>query len=87
MSCAAAPAADEPSLFAAATPISAIAGMAVTETSTPMSAPDLAVVRDSIPATPAQAATSTEYASGLEMSPAMRTLVLRVAMRRPGGRR
>jgi hypothetical protein len=43
------------------------AGIVVTETSTPISAPDLAVVSDSIPATPATTATKKLKKSGLEM--------------------
>ena len=45
----------------------AAAGIVVTEISTPISAPDLAVERLSIPAAPAQAATMNANPSGLEM--------------------
>ena len=45
----------------------AAAGIVVTETSTPISAPDLAEVSESIPATPAKQATMNENSSGLEM--------------------
>ena len=45
----------------------AAAGIVVTEISTPTSAPDLALVSDRIPATPASAATMTLNSSGLEM--------------------
>jgi hypothetical protein len=53
---------------AAATPTLAAAGTVVTEISTPTSTLDLVVVRDSIPATPASRATSTEYRLGWEMN-------------------
>ena len=53
---------------AAATPMLAAAGIVVTEISTPISAPDLAEVRESIPAAPAKTATMTEKASGLAMN-------------------
>ena len=43
----------------------AAAGIVVTEIRTPISAPDLAVDRDSIPAAPAHRATITVKASGL----------------------
>jgi len=46
----------------------AAAGIVVTEISTPISAPDFAVVSDSIPATPAQNATKTVKKSGLAMT-------------------
>src|SRR5829696_3464390 len=49
----------------------AAAGIVVTEIRTPISAPDLAVDSDSIPATPAQAATKNEKKSGLEMMSAI----------------
>ena len=39
-------------------PTLAAAGIVVTEIRTPMSAPDLAVLRESVPATPAQTATT-----------------------------
>ena len=42
----------------------------MTEISTPISTLDLAVVSDSIPATPAQKATITENQSGLAMTSA-----------------
>ena len=45
----------------------AAAGIVVTEMSTPISAPDFAVDSDSIPATPARSATTTESASGCAM--------------------
>ena len=45
----------------------AAAGIVVTETRTPTSAPDLAEVSDSTPAMPAKKATMNENASGLEM--------------------
>ena len=45
----------------------AAAGIVVTEISTPISAPDLAVERLSMPAAPAQTATMNANASGLEM--------------------
>ena len=45
----------------------AAAGIVVTETSTPISAPDLAEVSDRTPATPANTATMNENASGSEM--------------------
>ena len=43
----------------------AAAGIVVTEIRTPISAPDFAVVRLSMPATPAQAATKKAKKSGL----------------------
>ena len=46
----------------------AAAGIVVTEMSTPISAPDFAVERLSIPATPAQAATKNAKKSGLAIS-------------------
>ena len=48
-------------------PMLAAAGMVVTEMSTPISAPDLAVERLSMPAAPAHSATMNANASGLEM--------------------
>ena len=42
------------SRYAAATPTLAAAGIVVTEIRTPIRAPDLAVVRESIPATPGE---------------------------------
>ena len=45
----------------------AAAGIVVTEISTPISAPDLAVLRLSMPAAPAQAATKKLKKSGSEM--------------------
>ena len=45
----------------------AAAGIVVTEIRTPTSAPDLAEVSERIPATPANAATMKEKASGCEM--------------------
>src|SRR4051812_17551749 len=45
----------------------ATAGIVVTEMSTPMSAPDFAVLRESIPAAPAQRATKNEKKSGEAM--------------------
>ena len=45
----------------------AAAGIVVTETSTPISAPDFAEVSESTPATPARKATMNENASGFEM--------------------
>ena len=45
----------------------AAAGIVVTEISTPISAPDFAVERLSIPAAPAQAATKKVKKSGLAM--------------------
>ena len=48
----------------------AAAGIVVTEISTPVSAPDFEVVRDSTPATPAQNATKNEKESGLEITTA-----------------
>src|SRR5881394_2711465 len=53
---------------AAATPIAAAAGIVVTEISTPISAPDLAEVSESIPATPAKKATMKEKVLGSEMN-------------------
>ena len=47
----------------------AAAGIVVTDTSTPTSAPDLALVSDSTPATPATKATKKEKKSGWEMKP------------------
>ena len=44
------------------------AGIVVTEINTPISAPDFAVHSDSIPATPAQAATKNVKKSGLEIT-------------------
>ena len=52
---------------AAAMPMFAAAGIVVTEIRTPISAPDFAVHRLSMPAAPAQAATMNANASGLEM--------------------
>ena len=43
------------------------AGIVVTETSTPISAPDLAVVSESMPAQPATRATKKLRKSGFEM--------------------
>src|SRR3712207_2134681 len=51
--------------YAAETPTLAAAGIVVTEISTPMSAPDLAVLSDRIPAVPAQNATKNAKKSGL----------------------
>ena len=48
----------------------AAAGIVVTEMSTPMSAPDFAVVRESIPATPGAERDEEARKSGLEMSSA-----------------
>ena len=45
----------------------AAAGIVVTEISTPISAPDLAVESESMPAAPAHTATKAEKKSGLEM--------------------
>ena len=45
----------------------AAAGIVVTEIRTPISAPDLAVESESIPAAPAQTATIDEKKSGLAM--------------------
>ena len=45
----------------------AAAGIVATEISTPTSAPDLALVRESTPTTPAKNATITENSSGCEM--------------------
>ena len=53
---------------AAATPMLAAAGIVVTETRTPISAPDLVEVSESIPAAPANRATITENSSGLTMN-------------------
>ena len=53
---------------AAATPMLAAAGIVVTEIRTPIKAPDLAEVSDSIPAAPARAATMKEKPSGWEMN-------------------
>ena len=50
-----------------AMPMLAAAGIVVTEISTPISAPDFAVLRLSIPAAPAQTATMNANASGSEM--------------------
>ena len=47
----------------------AAAGMVVTDTSTPTSAPDFALVSESTPATPATKATKKEKKSGCEMKP------------------
>ena len=55
----------------------AAAGIVVTEISTPISAPDLAEVSESIPATPAKKATMKEKASGSEMNCGQRVLVER----------
>ena len=66
-SCAMLPSQASPSRYAAAIPMLAAAGIVVTEMSTPISAPDLAVDRLSMPATPAQAATKKVRKSGLEM--------------------
>ena len=46
-------------------PMLAAAGIVVTEISTPIRAPDLAVVSDSMPAVPATKATKNEKKSGL----------------------
>ena len=46
----------------------AAAGIVVTEISTPISAPDLAEVSESMPAAPAKQATMKEKSSGLEMN-------------------
>ena len=53
---------------AAEMPMFAAAGIVVTETRTPISAPDLVEVRESIPAAPAKRATMTENSSGLTMN-------------------
>src|SRR3954451_2066636 len=53
---------------AAATPMLAAEGIVVTEISTPTSAPDLAEVRESMPAAPAKEATRTEKVSGSAMN-------------------
>jgi hypothetical protein len=52
---------------AAAMPMLAAAGIVVTLIRTPINAPDLAVLRLSIPAAPAQTATMKANASGLEI--------------------
>ena len=46
----------------------AAAGIVVTEISTPVNAPDLAVVNERVPAMPAQNATKNENVSGFEMT-------------------
>ena len=46
----------------------AAAGIVVTETSTPIRAPDFALVSEIIPATPARRAMITENQSGCEMN-------------------
>ena len=46
----------------------AAAGIVVTEISTPISAPDLALVSESTPTMPARQATMNENASGFEMN-------------------
>ena len=56
-SCSALPAIESQSDDAADSPMSDAAGIVVTLISTPISAPDLAVVSDSVPAAPAQKAT------------------------------
>ena len=65
---AAAPRNSVQSWYAAATPTLAAAGIVVTEISTPIRAPDLAVESESTPATPASRATMTENGSGCEMN-------------------
>ena len=63
-SCAALPPIADQSRYAAATPTFAAAGIVVTEISTPISAPDFAVLRLSMPAAPAQEATKNVKKSG-----------------------
>ncbi len=58
----------------------AAAGIVVTEMSTPISAPDLAVVSERMPAMPAQKATKNEKKSGLAITPASEwSLVVKVS--------
>ena len=59
---------DVQSPYAAAIPALAAAGIVVIEMNPPISAADVAVVSESIPATPAQDATKNEKKSGLETS-------------------
>ena len=54
--------------YAAAMPAFAAAGSVATDTSTPMSAPDFAVLSESIPAAPAHTATKNEKKSGEAMT-------------------
>ena len=68
-SCAAAPPAWPQSPYAAATPMFDAAGIVVTEISTPIRAPDFALVSESIPTIPAANATVNEKTSGFEMKP------------------
>ena len=68
-SCAAAPRASFQSPYVAATAMFDAAGIVVTDTSTPTRAPDLALVSESTPATPATNATKNEKKSGCEMKP------------------
>ena len=65
----AAPPASLQSPYAAATPMLDAAGIVVTEIRTPIRAPDLAFVRDRIPAVPATKATKNEKKPGFEMNP------------------
>ncbi len=63
----AAPPAVSQSPYPTARPMFDAAGIVVTDTSTPISAPDFAEVSDSTPASPATTATKRLSASGWEM--------------------
>ena len=62
----------------------AAAGIVVTEIRTPISAPDLAEVSDSIPAIPAKKATMKEKPSGWEMNSGQRAVERGQGVRRSG---